>query len=191
MPQDVTGGTVQYYNPQKMYGFLDSDAGEKVFFHASARGGARIWTFRTPRFSQRIELAFISDSIDVPQKGDRIRFILSATLKGLQATPWTFERNWIEAQASVITPVYRLMRQRDVVRKGRLCRDELIEFEGSVEDLEAKFPKLYHQPDPLAPLETPLVKSRFYFLVDLGDGWEECADPRELNFSSRPALSSR
>jgi len=94
-------GSVKFFNSQKdkLFGFATTTIKgkeEDLFFHfkdgvkMDASGGE-------PRFSERGEAPIKT----LPEEGDLIVFSFSYGLKGLKASPWSFERDYREAEKEI------------------------------------------------------------------------------------------
>ena len=177
MPQDVQFGTVQYFNPQKRYGFIQSDSGEKVFFHVNGRGGPEVIESTFPRLHWRVTLALVAATSQEVRPKDRLCYRQTPDTRGPRATVWTFEDIWLRVVDEVRHTRFRVIRNRTILCKNKLVVHEPeVIFEGTADQLDEAYPQSLS--DVLASSDTPIVKSSCSYSYLRDGAWVDCKDPR-------------
>lgn len=184
--QDLRFGGVVRYNPEKLYGFIQSEEGKKVFFHLHGEGSPKVTTNPGGPYSGfwrelRLQAGWCVKR--TPKVGDQLYFVEDINEEGRNAPIWVYRESWMEEVEQILSLRFLVVR-KTVVRTKNEWRVRPLEaiFKGTLAEMEEQFPAGTSD-DLLASISDPALQLTHRFCY-LEKGWVECADPRTKSYQT-------
>lgn len=178
-------GRVAHYKTEKRYGFIQTESGRRIFFHAN--------DWRKHVIGEMDEIKTIEGKLErEPKIGDVFCFDSLREDKGWQAYRWCFKEDLDNLEAFLKKqPIYRVLKQfGGPVYKGRGEPEPKVLWEGkNLRALCKKYPLtdrrststlVYFSHDDGFDISYSFEVSR-----DNGENWGSCSDPRFVVITPR------
>jgi len=145
----IERGTVNYYNPDRQFGFIVSNSGQKIFFHFNNGKAVK------PAVMNNCEPEWTNAKLRTPHKGDRVVFrsILTDDMarqgKDPKADPWTFESDWDNIRSGRFGKPVETNREKALEGYCPVCREA-----HPLKSVEPKYP------------DDPMLQKEHHFMLD-------------------------